>query len=128
MAKVLEGLYYSESHEYVKVEGDTAYVGITDYAQHALGNVVYVDLPEVDDEVSAGEEFGAVESVKAASDLNSPVSGTVVEVNEELEDAPELLNKDAFGNWIIKVTLSDKAELENLMDAKAYEAFCAEQH
>ncbi len=128
MANVLEGLYYSESHEYVKVEGDTAYVGITDYAQHALGNVVYVDLPEVDDEVSAGEEFGAVESVKAASDLNSPVSGTVVEVNEELEDAPELLNKDAFGNWIIKVTLSDKAELENLMDAKAYEAFCAEQH
>ncbi len=128
MANVLEGLYYSESHEYVKVEGNTAYVGITDYAQHALGNVVYVDLPEVDDEVSAGEEFGAVESVKAASDLNSPVSGTVVEVNEELEDAPELLNKDAFGNWIIKVTLSDKAELENLMDAKAYEAFCAEQH
>ena len=128
MANVLEGLYYSESHEYVKVEGNTAYVGITDYAQHALGNVVYVDLPEVDDEVSAGEEFGDVESVKAASDLNSPVSGTVVEVNEELEDAPELLNKDAFGNWIIKVTLSDKAELENLMDAKAYEAFCAEQH
>ncbi len=128
MAKVLEGLYYSESHEFVKVEGDTAYVGITDYAQHALGNVVYVDLPEVDDEVSAGEEFGAVESVKAASDLNSPVSGTVVEVNEELEDAPELINKDAFANWIIKVNLSDKAELENLMDAKAYEAFCAEQH
>ncbi len=128
MATVLEGLYYSESHEYVKVEGDTAYVGITDYAQHALGNVVYVDLPEVDDEVSAGEEFGAVESVKAASDLNCPVSGTVVEVNEELEDAPELLNKDAFANWIIKVNLSDKAELENLMDAKAYEAFCAEQH
>ncbi len=128
MATVLEGLYYSESHEYVKVEGDIAYVGITDYAQHALGNVVYVDLPEVDDEVSAGEEFGAVESVKAASDLNCPVSGTVVEVNEELEDAPELLNKDAFANWIIKVNLSDKAELENLMDAKAYEAFCAEQH
>lgn len=126
MATVLEGLYYSESHEYVKVEGDTAYVGITDFAQHALGNVVYVDLPEVDDEVTAGEEFGAVESVKAASDLNSPVSGTIVEVNEELEDAPELLNKDAFANWIIKVTLSDKSELDNLMDAKAYEAFCAE--
>lgn len=126
MATVLEGLYYSESHEYVKVEGDTAYVGITDFAQHALGNVVYVDLPEVEDEVTAGEEFGAVESVKAASDLNSPVSGTIVEVNEELEDAPELLNKDAFANWIIKVTLSDKSELDNLMDAKAYEAFCAE--
>ena len=79
MAKVIEGLYYSESHEYVKVEGDFAYVGITDYAQHALGNVVYVDMPEVDDEVEAGEDFGAVESVKAASDLISPVSGTVVE-------------------------------------------------
>ena len=92
MAKVIEGLYYSESHEYVKVEGDFAYVGITDYAQHALGNVVYVDMPEVDDEVEAGEDFGAVESVKAASDLISPVSGTVVEVNEALEDKPELLN------------------------------------
>lgn len=124
MAKVIEGLYYSESHEYVRVEGDYGYVGITDYAQHALGNVVYVDMPEVDDEVTAGEEFGAVESVKAASDLNSPVSGTVVEVNEALEDTPELLNQDAFGNWIIKVELSDKAELDNLMDAKAYEEFC----
>ena len=124
MAKVIEGLYYSESHEYVKVDGDFAYIGITDYAQHALGNVVYVDLPEVDDEVEAGEEFGAVESVKAASDIISPVSGTVVEVNEALEDEPELLNQDAYENWIIKVELSDKSELEGLMDAKAYEAFC----
>ncbi|MGM9697043.1 MAG: glycine cleavage system protein GcvH [Prevotella sp.] len=127
MAKVIEGLYYSESHEYVKVEGDFGYVGITDYAQHALGNVVYVDMPEVDDEVEAGEDFGAVESVKAASDLISPVSGTVVEVNEALEDEPELLNKDAFANWIIKVELSDKAELDNLMDAKAYEEHCANE-
>ena len=124
MAKVLEGLYYSESHEFVRVEGDFGFVGITDYAQHALGNVVYVDMPDVDDEVEAGEEFGAVESVKAASDLISPVSGTVVEVNEALDDEPELLNKDAFGNWIIKVELSDKSELDSLMDAKAYEAFC----
>ena len=103
MAKVIEGLYYSESHEYVRVEGEYGYVGITDYAQHALGNVVYVDMPEVDDDVEAGEDFGAVESVKAASDLISPVSGTVVEVNEALEDSPELLNQDAFENWIIKV-------------------------
>ena len=125
MAKVIEGLYYSESHEYVRVEGEYGYVGITDYAQHALGNVVYVDMPEVDDEVEAGEDFGAVESVKAASDLISPVSGTVVEVNEALEDAPELLNQDAFENWIIKVQLSDKAELDNLMDAAAYEKFVA---
>ena len=119
MAKVLEGLYYSESHEFIRVEGDFGFVGITDYAQHALGNVVYVDMPDVDDEVVAGEEFGAVESVKAASDLISPVSGTVVEVNEALDDEPELLNKDAFENWIIKVQLSDKSELDNLMDAKA---------
>lgn len=124
MAKVIEGLYYSESHEYVRVEGEYGYVGITDYAQHALGNVVYVDMPEVDDEVEAGEDFGAVESVKAASDLISPVSGTVVEVNEALEDAPELLNQDAFENWIIKVQLSDKAELDKLMDAAAYEEHC----
>lgn len=123
MAKVLEGLYYSESHEFVKVEGEYGYIGITDYAQHELGNVVYVDMPEVDDEVTAGEEFGAVESVKAASDLNSPVSGTVVEVNEALEDQPEKINEDAFANWIIKVELSDKSELDNLMDAKAYEEF-----
>ena len=120
----MEGLYYSESHEYVKVDGNFGYVGITDYAQNALGNVVYVDLPEVDDEVTAGEEFGAVESVKAASDLMSPVSGTVVEVNEALEDTPELVNQDAFENWIIKVEMSDKAELDNLMDAQAYAAFC----
>lgn len=124
MAIFVDGLYYSESHEYVKVEGDFAYIGISDFAQNALGNVVYVDMPEVDDEVEAGEDFGAVESVKAASDLTSPVSGTVVEVNEALEDTPELVNQDAFANWIIKVEMSDKAELENLMDAKAYEEFC----
>ena len=124
MAKVLEGLYYSESHEYVRVEGDFGYIGITDYAQNALGNVVYVDMPDVDDEVSAGEEFGAVESVKAASDLMSPVTGVVVEVNEALEDQPELINSDAYENWIIKVTIADKSELNDLMDAKAYAAFC----
>ena len=122
MAKVLEGLYYSESHEYVRVEGEYGYIGITDYAQHALGNVVYVDMPEVADEVEAGEQFGAVESVKAASDLFSPVSGTVVEGNEALEDAPELINQDAFENWIIKVQLTDATELDNLMDAAAYKA------
>ena len=127
MSKVIEGLYYSESHEFVKVEGDYGYIGITDYAQNALGNVVYVDMPDVDDEVEAGEEFGAVESVKAASDLNSPVSGTVMEVNEALNDQPELINKDAYGNWIIKVELSNKEELNSLMDAKGYEDFCAQQ-
>lgn len=124
MANFEAGLYYSESHEYIRVEGEFGYIGISDYAQHALGNVVYVDMPEVDDEVTAGEEFGAVESVKAASDLISPVSGTVVEVNEALEDEPELLNQDAFANWIIKVQLSDPTELDNLMDVEAYKKHC----
>ena len=128
MAKTIEGLYYSESHEYVRIEGEYGYIGITGYAQHALGNVVYVDMPEIDNEVEAGSEFGAVESVKAASDLNSPVSGTVVEVNDALDDTPELVNSDAFANWIIKVRLSDPSELDNLMDAKAYAAFCETEH
>lgn len=124
MAKVIEGLYYSESHEFVRVEGEYGYIGITDYAQNALGNVVYVDMPEVDDEIEAGEDFGAVESVKAASDLISPVSGAVVEINENLEDTPELVNKDAYENWIIKVELTNKEELNELMDAEAYKNFC----
>lgn len=120
MAKVIDGLFYSESHEYAKVEGEFAYVGITDYAQEQLGNIVYVDMPSEGDEVTAGEEFGAVESVKAAGDLVSPVSGEIVEVNEALEDNSELVNQDAFANWIIKVKLSDPSELESLMDAAAY--------
>lgn len=124
MAKVIEGLYYSESHEYVKVEGEYGYVGITDYAQEQLGNVVYVDMPSVGDEVTAGEEFGAVESVKAASDLLSPVSGEVVEVNEALEDAPELINEDAFENWIMKVKLADPVELDELLGAADYSKIC----
>ena len=128
MSTVLNGLYYSESHEWVKVEGNVAIVGITDYAQHALGNIVYVDMPEVDDEVAKEEDFGAVESTKAASDLISPVSGTVVEINEALEDNPELINENAFENWIMKVEMSDAAELEGLMDAAAYETFCANEH
>lgn len=125
MAKILEGLRYSKSHEYVKIEGDCAVVGITDFAQEQLGNVVYVDVPEVGDEVTAGETFGAVESTKAVSDLVCPVSGEVVEVNEALEDEPELVNKDAFGEgWIIKVKLTNPEEVEQLLDAKGYEAVC----
>ncbi len=110
----------------MKVVGSIGYIGITDYAQHALGNIVYVDMPDVDDDIEVDEDFGAIESVKAASDLKSPVSGKVIEVNEALEDEPDLLNKDAYENWIIKVELTDTAELKNLMDAKAYEEFCAE--
>lgn len=124
MAKTIEGLYYSESHEWVKVDGDIAVIGITDFAQHSMGALSYVDMPMIEDELSAGEEFGAVESVKAASDLYAPVSGTVVEINEELEDAPELLNEDPYANWIIKVEMSDESELVDLMDAAAYEAMC----
>lgn len=124
MSKVLDDRKYADSHEWVKVDGDIATIGISDYAQHALGNIVYVDMPEEGDEVSQGEDFGAVESVKAASDLISPVSGEVVEVNEALVDKPELINDDAFGNWIIKVKMSDPSELDKLMDAEAYKKLC----
>ena len=125
MSKVIEGLLYSETHEWVKVEGDVAVVGVTDFAQSEMGDITYVDMPEADDEVSKDEEFGALESVKASSDLVCPVSGTVIESNEALEDAPELINQDPYENWIIKVKISDPAELEGLMDAAAYQAMTA---
>lgn len=124
MAQFKEDRRYAESHEWVKLDGDIATIGISDYAQHALGDIVYVDMPEVGDEVTAGEVFGAVESVKAASDLISPVSGEVVEVNENLEDAPESINADAFENWIMKVKVSDAAEIDALLDAAAYAKLC----
>lgn len=124
MAKVIEGLLYSESHEWVAVNGDLAVIGISDLAQAEMGDLSYVDMPEVGDEVVVGDEFGAVESVKAASDLYSPVSGTVVEINEALEDNPALINQDAYENWIIKVKMSDPSDLENLMSAAEYEEFC----
>ena len=126
MSKIIEGLKYSESHEWVKVEDGLAVIGVTDFAQKELGDITYVDMPDVDDEVSAGEEFGALESVKAASDLISPVSGKVVEVNEALDDTPELVNEDAFENWIIKVEMSDASELDALMDAAAYKEHIGE--
>ena len=122
MSKIIEGLKYSETHEWVKVEGDIATVGVTDFAQSEMGDITYVDMPEVDDEVSKDEEFGALESVKASSDLVCPVSGTVVENNAALEDAPELINQDPYENWIIKVKMSDPSELDALMDAAAYKA------
>lgn len=123
---IKDNLRYAESHEWVSLDGEIATVGITDYAQHALGDIVYVDMPEVGDEVTAGEEFGAVESVKAASDLYSPVSGEVVEINEALEDEPGLINQDAFENWIMKVKVSDPSEVEGLLDAEAYAKICEE--
>ena len=126
MSKILEGLKYSESHEWVKVEGNVAVIGVSDYAQKEMGDITYVDLPEEGDDVLAGEEFGALESVKAASDLISPVSGTVVAVNAELEDTPELVNEDAYANWIIKVEMSLPSQVDALMDAAAYKAHIGE--
>ena len=126
MSKILEGLKYSESHEWVQVDGNIAVVGVSDFAQKEMGDITYVDMPAVDDEVSQGEEFGALESVKASSDLISPVSGVVVEVNEALEDAPEKVNEDAYGSWIIKVEMSDPAELDALLDAAGYKALIGE--
>lgn len=122
MSKVIEGLKYSEDHEWVKVEGNIATIGITDYAQCALGDITYADLPDVDDEITAGEDFGALESVKASSDLLAPLSGTVVERNDELEDAPEKINEDPYGAWIIKVEMSDPDQVNKLLDAAAYTA------
>ena len=122
-------IYYAPSQEYVIVDGNIGHIGISDYAQKALGNIVYVDMPEQGDDVTAGEEFGAVESVKAAEDLLSPVSGAVLNINEALIDNPRLLNEDPMTNWIIEVELTDPAELEELMDEEAYAAHCAaEQH
>lgn len=122
MSKLIEGLKYSETHEWVKVEGDVATIGVTDFAQSEMGDITYVDMPDVDDEVAKDEEFGALESVKASSDLVCPVTGTVVEHNDELEDQPELINSDPYTNWIIKVKMSDPSELDELMDAEGYKA------
>ena len=121
-------IYYLPSHEYVKVDGDIALVGISEYAASQLGAVTYVDVPEEGDELAAGDEFGAIESRKAASDLFSPVSGEVIEVNEELADNPRLINNAPLDAWIIKVMMSDPAELDGLMDESAYAEFCKKQH
>lgn len=118
-------LSYAKTHEWVRKDGDTYIIGITDYAQHALGDVVFVNLPQEGDEVTAAESFGDVESVKAVSDIMSPVTGTICAVNEELADSPELLNSDPYGAWIIKV--QDVSDTEELLDAASYEAFCAQE-
>ncbi len=125
--KVAKDLLYSNDHEWVKVEGDCAFIGISDFAQHQLGDIVYVELPEVDDELEKEDSFSAIESVKAAADVYMPVGGTVIEVNEGLLDDPALINSEPYDNWIIKVTLSDKAELDALMTSEEYENFCAEE-
>src|SRR5690554_5879667 len=120
MSKVLDNLKYAESHEWVRVDGNTAVIGITDYAQESLGSIVYVDLGATGDRVEQFGEFGAVESVKAASDLIAPVTGKIIAINEEVVDNPELVNEDAYENWLIKVELEDTGELDKLLDAAAY--------
>jgi glycine cleavage system H protein len=117
-------LYYTESHEWVRVEDGFAYIGITDYAQDSLGEVVFVELPEENEQITQFSEFAAVESVKAASDLNAPLSGVIVTVNEELEDNPELLNEDPYENWIIKIEIEDESELNKLLSAEEYAEIC----
>lgn len=125
--KIEKGLLYTQDHEWIKVDGDVAYIGITDYAQEHLGDIVYVELPEVGDEVDKATSFASVESVKTAADVNMPAGGTVEEVNEELNDSPELLNADAYANWMIKIKLSDSGDLEDLMSPEAYEEFIAKE-
>ncbi|MBP5566435.1 MAG: glycine cleavage system protein GcvH [Bacteroidales bacterium] len=120
MSKINDELLYSESHEWVKVDGNIAIIGVSDFAQEEMGDITYVDVPAEGDSVTKGEDFGALESVKASSELYSPVSGEVVAVNEELEDKPELINEDPYGAWIIKVEMSDNGELEDLLTAAAY--------
>jgi glycine cleavage system H protein len=120
MSKILEELLYSESHEWVKVDGNIAIIGVSDFAQEEMGDITYVDVPSEGDSVAKGEDFGALESVKASSELYAPVSGEVVAVNEELEDKPELINEDPYGAWIIKVNMSDASELDSLLSAAAY--------
>ena len=124
--KAPNDLKYQDSHEWLKLEGNVATIGITDYAQDSLGDVVYVELPSVGDETVAGENFGAVESVKAASDLIAPISGKVIEVNEAIDDEPELINEDPYANWMIKVEVSSEEGLMDLLDAEAYLKFCEE--
>ncbi|MFA7620525.1 MAG: glycine cleavage system protein GcvH [Aminobacteriaceae bacterium] len=120
MARIPEGLHYTKDHEWVRIEGGVGTVGITDYAQHAMGDVVYVELPEVGDEVAAGDDFVVVESVKGANDVFSPVSGKVAEINDELDGAPELVNQDPYANWLVKLEVADPSEAEKLLDASAY--------
>ncbi len=121
MSKVLENLLYSKTHEWCLVDGDVATIGISDYAQDSLGSIVYVETAEVGDQLSQFEEFGAIESVKAASDLVAPVSGEVIEVNQDVIDNPELINEDPYLHWILKLRISSPDELKELVDAKSYQ-------
>lgn len=126
MAKIEKGLLYTEDHEWLKVDGEYGYVGLSDFAQHQLGDIVYIELPDVDEEYEIGESIGSVESVKTAADINIPVSGVVVEINEDLDAEPEKVNEDPYETWICKIKLNDNAEVEDLMTDSQYEDFCEE--
>ena len=123
MSKVVEGLLYSESHEWVKVDGNVAIIGVTDFAQSEMGDITYVDMPDVDDEFEAGDDFGALESVKTSSEVITPVSGKVIARNDVLEDSPELINENAYAAWIVKIEMSDSSELDSMMNAAKYSEF-----
>ena len=120
MTKIPQDLRYTRDHEWIRIDGGSGVMGITDYAQHAMGDIVYVELPEVGRQVKAGEDFIVVESVKGANDVFSPVSGKVAEVNEDLDGAPELLNEDPYANWLVKLEPSDRKEMDSLLDPAAY--------
>ncbi|MBC74880.1 MAG: glycine cleavage system protein H [Halobacteriovoraceae bacterium] len=124
MSTIPENLYYTEEHEWISVEGDVATIGITDFAQSSLGDIVFVELPDSETEFEDGDSFGVVESIKSVSDLYTPLSGTVLEKNEEVEDSPEKLNENAFGSWLVKLKMSDSSQVEKLLSAEKYKAFC----
>jgi glycine cleavage system H protein len=125
--KTLKELFYSNDHEWVRVEGNKAYVGISDFAQHALGDIVFVELPDIDSEFTSGDVFGVVESVKAASDMNIPLSGKVLEINEAIVDSPELVNEDCYENWMLVIEISNKEELNELMNEEQYKEYCSKE-
>ena len=125
--KFLKELFYSNDHEWVKVEGNKAYIGISDYAQHSLGDIVFVELPEIDTEFTSGDAFGVVESVKAASDMFIPLSGKVLEINESIVDNPELVNEDCYENWMLVMEITNKEELNELMNEEQYKEYCGKE-
>ena len=125
--KILKDLLYTKDHEWVKVQGNEAYIGITDYAQHALGDIVYVDLPEIGQEFEAGDNFSAVESVKAASDIYIPISGKILNINEALSDDPALINQDPYENWLVLIEIKDESQLNDLMNSEEYEIHCKKE-
>jgi glycine cleavage system H protein len=126
MSQIIENLLYTEDHEWIKVEGKTATIGITDFAQNSLGDIVFVELPEIDSEIESGNTFGVVESIKSVSDLYTPISGKVVDKNSSVEETPESINQNAFESWLIKIELSDDSQLETLMSSEKYKKFCEE--